>query len=261
MSCATALLSLLLFSPCEEERGPERAYPNDAPGAGAASVAVARSTRPETDRERDALRRPAEVLSFVGIEPGMTVFELFSGGGYYTELLSGLVGDNGHVIAHNNAAYVRYTEDALSKRQQDGRLENVEVQVAEVDDLELAPNSLDAALLVLAWHDLYFADASFDWPDPDEQALLGKLCAALRPDGVVGVIDHVAAPGGDTSEVAQRLHRIDPETVRAAFESSCFTLAASSDVLANPDDDHSLPMSDPAVRGRTDRFVHRYEKK
>jgi predicted methyltransferase len=75
-----------------------------APPSSAVTAAVASPDRPEADRARDAARKPAEVLAFFGFAPGNKLLDLFAGGGYYTEILSHLVGPKGHVTAHNNKA-------------------------------------------------------------------------------------------------------------------------------------------------------------
>src|SRR5579864_4740071 len=59
--------------------------------------AVANPARPQADRDRDAARKPAEVLAFAGVKPGQQVLELIPGGGYFTRLLSGVVGPDGRV--------------------------------------------------------------------------------------------------------------------------------------------------------------------
>ena len=91
--------------------------------------------------------------------------------------------------------------------------------------------------------------------------LLDNLCSALKPGGVLGLIDHVANSGDAVDETAKTLHRIDPQVVRDSFKNSCFNLETSADFLANPDDDHSLSVFDSAIRGNTDRFVYRFVKK
>ena len=143
MTCTQALLSLLLFSPCSDGGGPAMDL--------VIAEALASPVRPESDRQRDALRRPDQVLAFFGIVPGMKVLDLFSGGGYYTEILSGVVGDQGHVMAHNNKAYLAFAAKELDGRFADDRLHNVESVIAEANDLELPPASLDAALAILTW--------------------------------------------------------------------------------------------------------------
>jgi len=90
--------------------------------------------------------------------------------------------------------------------------------------------------------------------------MLRKLHAAMKVGGVVIVQDHVAAPGGDTAEVVDKLHRIDPEVVRRDFKAAGFALEAESPMLAHPDDDHSKGVFDPAVRGRTDQFVFKFRR-
>jgi len=250
MSCSSVLFSLFLMSPCGDGGG------NDVNEAVAA--AVANPQRPVEDLEKDANRKPEQVLSFFNIKPGMTVLDLFSGGGYYTEMLNSLVGEDGKVIAHTNEAYIPFVGEIYTKRYADGRLAHTETIIAEADDLELDKNSLDAAMLVLTWHDFLYADAENGWNAIDESLLMDKLCAAMKPGAVLGLIDHVAASGGDTSQVAKDLHRIDPQQVRNTFNDSCFELEAEADFLRNPQDDHALPMFDKSVRGKTDRFVFRF---
>ncbi len=250
MNCTQAILSLLLLSPCSDGGGPSLSL--------AVADALAAPGRRAEDRSRDSLRRPDEVLGFFGIEPGMAVLDLFSGGGYYSEILSHLVGQGGRVTAHNNQAYVDFVADELASRYGDGRLSNVERIVAEASDLNLPPASFDAALVILTWHDFYYVDPDNGWLAIDEPALTDVLCAALKPGAVLGIVDHVAAAGSDVRETAQNLHRIDPERIKADLDGSCFVFEAESTVLRNPADDHSLPMFDPAVRGSTDRVVYRF---
>lgn len=236
----------------------------DDPDGPARSVALdaafASAERPQADREQDARRKSREVLQFLGMAPGMRVIDVFAAGGYNTELLARTVGVTGQVVAYNNPAYFRFAEDAIARRYADGRLGNVRQVTAEVDELQLAPAVFDGALVVMAWHDTYWrpADGSFDRTDPRQ--LAAKLFAALKPGGVLVVQDHVAAPGGDPAQVAGALHRIDPALVRREFERAGFEFDGQSGVLAQPGDDHTRPVFDDAVRGRTDQFVYRFVK-
>jgi predicted methyltransferase len=253
MSCSTVLFSLFLISPCGEG------------GSGdineAVAAAVANPQRPAEDIEKDANRKPAEVLSFFDIKPGMTVLDLFSGGGYYTEMLNSVVGKEGHVIAHTNEAYIPFSGESYQKRYVDGRLAQTETIIAEADDLVLEQNSLDAALLVLTWHDFLYEDDENGWNAIDESLLIDKLCKALKPGAVMGLIDHVANSGGDPAQVAKDLHRIDPQVVRDTFANSCFELKAEAGFLHNSEDDHTLVMYDKSIRGKTDRFVFKFVRK
>lgn len=252
MSCSTIMFSLFLMAPCPEGGGMEI--------SDAVARAVSEPQRPTEDIAKDVNRKPAEVLSFFNIEPGMTVLDVFSGGGYYTEMLNSIVGEDGKVIAHSNQAYMSFIGDAWEKRHANGRLAHTETIVSELDNLELEQNSLDAAMLVLTWHDFMFADPDNGWQAIDETRLLDKLCSAIKPGGVLGLIDHAANDGAPADETAMTLHRIDPQVVKDSFEDSCFSLEASADFLANPDDDHNLSVFDKAIRGNTDRFVLRFVK-
>jgi predicted methyltransferase len=252
MSCSAIMFSLFLTSPCPQGGGADI---NEA-----VANAIANPQRPAEDIARDADRKPDKVLSFFEIKPGMTVFEMFAGGGYYTELLNSLVGEDGKVIAHNNQAYMSFIGDAHQKRHADGRLANTETILSEADDLTFEDNSLDAAMLVLTWHDFLFADVDNGWQATDTDLLLDKLCTAMKPGAVLGLVDHAANPGGDPAEVAQGLHRVDPQLVRESFAGSCFTLEAESSTLRNQDDDHTLSVFDQSIRGKTDRFVFRFTR-
>ena len=107
------------------------------------------------------------------------------------------------------------------------------------------------------YHDTYWDEPGV--PPVDPQRLLAALLRALKPGAVVGVIDYVGEPG-DTRAIVNRLHRIDPATVRSDFERAGFVLEAESDLLRVPSDDHNRPAIDPAMRGRTDLFVYRFRK-
>ena len=226
----------------------------------AIDTALASPDRPEADRAQDERRKAREFLEFAGIEPGMKVFDAFAAGGYYTELLSRIVGEGGSVIAYNNAAYARFAAKGIEARYAGNRLPNVQQLTVEVDQLELPPGSLDAVFFVMSYHDLYWRPLDRSWPPTDPAQMLRKLHAALKVGGVVIVQDHVAVPGGDTAAVVDRLHRIDPEVVRRDFKAAGFALEAESPMLARPDDDHAKQVFDPDIRGRTDRFVFRFRR-
>jgi predicted methyltransferase len=94
--------------------------------------------------------------------------------------------------------------------------------------------------------------------DPD--AWLKTLYAAMKPGATVGVVDHVASPNNDPRATVDKLHRIDPELLKADFKRAGFVLAGSSDMLRNPADDHSLLVFDEKIRGKTDRVVFKFKK-
>lgn len=234
------------------------AIAGDSLASDALTLAVASPARPEADRQRDAGRKPAEILGFFGIGPGMSVLEVFAGGGYYTQILDLAVTPGGHVLSHNNQAYMAYVGDEYRARLDSPSLENVEPILAEANELRLQETSLDAALLILAYHDFLFGSEEWGWPDVDEQAFIEQLCGAMKPGAVLGIVDHVAAAGGDPAEVAMRLHRIDPERVKNDLIAGCFQFTGESTILRNPEDDHSTSATEGPYQGRTDRFVYRF---
>jgi len=240
--------------------GAMAAGPQDAAAATAIEAALASPERPAADREQDERRKPREFLEFAGIGPGMKVMDAFSAGGYYTELLARVVAGSGQVIAYNNPPYAQFAAKGIAARYADDRLPNVRQLTVDVDALELEPASLDAAIFVMSYHDLYWRPSDGSWPPTDAAQMLAALHAALKPGGVVVVQDHVATPGGDTAQVVDKLHRIDPAVVRRDFERAGFEFDAESSMLAHSGDDHGTQVFDPAIRGRTDQFVYRFRK-
>lgn len=219
--------------------------------------AVASADRPAKDTARDADRKPADVLAFFGIAPGMTVLDVNSGSGYYSEILSYLVGPKGSVYAHNDELYWGFVQKDLAERY-DGRLPNVTQIKADVPKLDLPAGSMDAALLVLAFHDFYYTPESRPKP-VDVPAALARIKAALKPGGVFGVVDHAAKPGSPASS-GNTLHRIDEALLKKQVLDAGFVLDAESDILRNPDDDRTKSPFTEGLRGKTDRFVLRFKK-
>jgi predicted methyltransferase len=215
--------------------------------------------RSESDKARDVGRRPAEVLAFLGVEPGMTALDLIASGGYYTEVLSEAVGADGKVYAQNIEFVLKMRDGTNDKemtaRLAGNRLPNVERLDREMDDLGLAPGSVDLAFSALNMHDI------LDGRGPDAAALVLKVVhEALTADGILGIVDHAGDAGAEHNARNKELHRIDRARVAAAAESAGFVLEASSDLLRNSADDHTTNVFDPSIRGHTDRFVLRFRK-
>jgi predicted methyltransferase len=230
------------------------------PGSAAAiDTAMRNPSRRAADRERDERRQASAVLEFFGIQPGMSVLDLYSGGGYYTELLSFVVGDAGRVVAHNNTPYLTFAKDELDDRYTPDRLTNVERLVAENNDLQLPARTFDAVLMILAYHDVYYVDEASGWTRIDGPKLLAQIYQSMKPGGMLGVIDH-AAESGAPPETGGTLHRIDPAVLKADITAAGFNFEAESNILRNPADDRSRSPFDPALRGRTDRVVFRFRK-
>jgi len=229
-----------------------------ADGHTAIEQAVANDARPSDDQQRDADRRPGQVLEFFEIEPGMKVLDIFAGGGYYAEILSYVVGAEGEVVLYNNGGWDGFVGAGVNERLAQDRLPNVQSVVMEANELVLGENYFDAAVFVLGFHDLYYA-ADPGWPAIDAENFIDRLYGILKPGAILGIVDH-AAESGVSVDVANTLHRIDPGIIRSDLISSGFEFIAESDVLRNAEDARYKPMSDPEVRGKTDRVVMKFRK-
>lgn len=212
-------------------------------------MALANESRSEEDRARDEGRKPAQVIEFLGIGPGMTVVDVLAAGGYYTEVLSLAVGSAGKVYAQNSEGMLQYgdgaNEKAISARLKDDRLPNVERLNKDIAEMGLADNSIDAAITALNFHDIYNGSGA--------EAALGAaqaIFAMLKPNGVFGVIDHHGNSDNDNAA----LHRIEEALVIDTLEKAGFT-TETSNLLANPEDTRDKMVFDPSVRGKTDRFL------
>lgn len=221
------------------------------------SAAVTAPGRPESAVALDESRKPAEVLNFLGLKPGMKAADLMTGGGYWAEIIARAVGPRGHVTAFEPQQFygdkTKADWEALLARQQ-----GVELTVYPFEHFAAAPDSFDFAITNLSYHDLYNESEKFKIGPTDPAAFVKTLYAAMKPGGVVGVIDHVGPAGN--MEITKTLHRIDPEVVKADFQKAGFVLEEVSDLLRNPEDDHSKGVFDPAIRGKTDRFLFRFRK-
>ena len=260
-----ALLTLaFVFAGCDRQASePEAAAVAPEPVVEAQvsiyAAAVASETRPEADRDSDAGRQPEAVLEFLGIQPGDVVLEMWAGGGYYTELLAHVVGDSGKVIVHANTPILNFAGEAHTMRHADNRLPNTEILLAENNTLSLEADSFDAATIVLNYHDLYWASEEYGWDQIDVPLFLAELYKGIKPGGTLGIVDHQAV-SGSPAETGSTLHRIDSAIVIAELEGVGFVLDGESNVLANPEDDHTKGVFDPEIRGKTDRYVLRFRK-
>lgn len=223
------------------------------------TAVAAVSARSPDNLKLDEGRKPAELLAFLGLERGMRVLDLFGGNRYWAEIIAPSVGPQGQVVVWNPT---QFTNDKRRAEFADfaGRQTNAFFSASPMEQPNLAPGIYDFALMNLDYHDVYWESTERKIPRMEPDAWLKVLYAALKPGGVIGVIDHAAAPGGDTRAVVEKLHRIDPAVVRADFERAGFVLEAESDLLRNPADDLSVNVFDEKIRGKTDRFIFKFRK-
>lgn len=224
------------------------AFANHHEGAGAAIAAsVADSRRPEADTARDPLRKPAEIIAFAGVHPGMTIAEIAPGGGYYTRLLAAAVGSQGKVYALVPAFAASRPGGLDGINALAAQYDNVEVVVVQgFDQLDL-PQPVDLVWTTENYHDLANGNVA---------ALNGSALNALKPGGIYFVEDHSAPGTGLTA--TRTLHRIDPMAVVSQVTAAGFVLEATSDLVANPDDPHTANPRD--VTPTSDKFAFRFRR-
>ncbi len=221
------------------------------------TAAVADSNRPDTDKQRDANRKPADTLAFLGVKPGEKVGELIPGGGYFTRLLSKAVGPKGHVYAlvperpANAPADMPDLAARVKAIAADPHYSNVSVVVAPLATLA-APEPVGLIFTAQNYHDLH------NFP-VDVVAFNKSLLNSLKPGGLYVVLDHSAEAGSGLRDT-NTLHRIDPNVVKQEATAAGFQFVAGSDILANPADTRTGKVFDPAIRGKTDQFILKFRK-
>ncbi len=221
--------------------------------------ALANPARSDADRERDVRDKPQEVLTLSGFKRGMVIADIFGGGGYYSEILSQVVGAKGQIRLINNAAYDRYAKKGLTTRLAENRLPNVSYEVSAPEAMKLGDKTLDGALIVMSYHDLYVVDIADGWPAIDASQFIDQIVTALKPGGKLLIVDHAAREGSGKTDT-QQLHRIEEKFAIEDFKSHGLQFVGSLPDLKNSNDDHSLNVFDAAIKGKTDRFVHVYRK-
>lgn len=215
------------------------------------AAAVADPARPAEEVARDEHRAPAEMLAFIGLEPGDRIADIRPGAGYFTRLFARVVGPEGHVhafVPNRTAERENPRADALVEA-----YDNVSRVNGDLDAMAF-DQPLDVVFMSQEYHDFHIPAFGVDVAEMNR-----RVFAALKPGGLYVIIDHEAAEGAGTSQV-QTLHRIEGARLRQEVEAAGFVFDGESDAVRNPDDDHSLNVFDEAIRGRTDQFVYRFRK-
>ena len=244
----SALFALVACGGSEPEAPPAAEPMAEAPAD--LRTLLASDSRSEEDRARDAGRKPADIVEFLGIEPGMRVLDVIAAGGYYTEVLSLAVGPGGHVVAQNPPVILEMregaNEKAISARLADDRLPNVSRMNSDLEDIAADAGTFDAAITALNFHDIYNSRG------PETAlATLQAIYSLLKPGGVFGIIDHVGVAGADNSA----LHRVEKSVAIETAKAAGFVVDGDANILANPADDHTQGVFAEGLRGNTDRFV------
>ncbi|KGI78423.1 class I SAM-dependent methyltransferase [Oleiagrimonas soli] len=209
------------------------------------------------DQANDDRRRPGPILAFAGVKPGDTVIELVPGGGYWTRILSQIVGPKGHVYTVTPSEFLKVFPTAADKSKAlaaDPHYANVTALVQPAAGMKL-PHRADLVFTAENVHD--YNNASFGSLPP--KALATEIRGLLKSGGIFLVNDHVAPKGSGLSDT-DTLHRIDPAIVKKQVTEAGFTFVGASDVLRNPKDPHDIKVFDPSIRGHTDQFVYKFRK-
>jgi predicted methyltransferase len=223
------------------------------------AAAVAASDRNPDNVKIDEGRKPAEVLQFLGLKPGMHVLDLFGGNAYWAEIMAPVVGPKGHdTVWEPTQFYSDKTKASFAAFA--AKHPNVSILVSPFEAPELPKNYADFVILNDNYHDTYWQSEKYKIPQMDPNAFLKAVYASMKPGGVIGVIDHIANPNDDTRATVEKYHRIDPNVVKSDFKRAGFVFVKSSDLLRNPADAHDLLVFDPKVRGHTDRFIFEFRK-
>jgi predicted methyltransferase len=222
------------------------------------ATALADPARPAEQVRRDVLRKPGELIAFAAIKPGDRIAELVPASGYYTRIFSRVVGPSGRVYAFTPSEELRNctAEETEGSRAMlhDARFSNV-VQTAGPIETFATPEPVD-----LVWTSLNYHDLHDKFMGPANVAVVNQaIYAALKPGGVLLIVDHVA-PAGSGLRDTETLHRIDPAAIKREVEAAGFVLERESNLLRNPSDDHSRPSFDASMHDRTDQVVLEFRR-
>lgn len=208
------------------------------------SAALKDPDRPQAEVELDAARKPQEVLAFYGVKSGDKVADIYAGRGYYTAILSNVVGPRGVVYTINPNS-----RDEVNQRWKSAKFANVKIADGPLDKIDLPQDgSLDFALTHLNYHDL----------SPEVRMAMNKrIFAALKHGATYAVVDH-SAKEGSGNEATKTLHRIDKTLVIKEISAAGFKLAKEGNMLRKPEDTRDFNVN--KERNKDDRFVLAFQK-
>ncbi|MEI9996507.1 MAG: hypothetical protein WDM91_18060 [Rhizomicrobium sp.] len=215
------------------------------------AAAVADTARPKDDRASDALRDPAATLAFAGVKPGMVIGELFPGGGYFSRMLSDVVGPGGKVYALETTRWKGSVEADQKMAAEPGR-GNIVVSGTAFGAFDL-PEKIDLFWITQNYHDLHIAK----YGSVDLAAFNRHVFESLKPGGTYFILDHEANPGTTADQIAV-LHRIEKAQVIREVTAAGFKLVAEGGFLRRAGDDHSKPIFDESIRGKTDQYALKF---
>jgi predicted methyltransferase len=215
---------------------PARATPPASAGQASSALldqAVAGSWRSPQNKARDVYRHPTQMLTFFGIRPDMTVIEIWPSGGWFTEILAPFLNANGHYIGAVPTG--SKGKAALEKKFSFGPQQYSNAKLLEFDNKapNLGPDG--SADMVLTFRNVH------NWAaDGSAETMFKAFYKVLKPGGVLGVEDHRADKGKTLDQVVNTGY-LPTEYVVQLATAAGFRLAGSSEINANPKDNHDHP--------------------
>jgi len=214
--------------------------------------AVEHKNRPDADRERDANRKPAEVLDFFNIKTTDKIGEINSGRGYFSSIIAHALKDGGIVYAHTSPMSVeRWKGNPIKKRLGEFPQDNMIPVVGEMESPNF-PEQLDKIFNIMTYHDSV-------WTKADRGAMNSAIFESLSPGGVYGILDHNAKDGHGIDN-CHDIHRIEKTFVIEEVISSGFIFDQESSILGNSEDELIDMVFEKHIRDRTSRFILKFKK-
>ena len=214
--------------------------------------AVEHENRPDADRERDANRKPAEVLDFFNIKTTDKIGEINSGRGYLSSIIAHALTDGGIVYAHTSPMSVeRWKGNPIKKRLGEFPQDNMIPVVGEMESPNF-PEQLDKIFNIMTYHDSV-------WTKADRGAMNSAIFESLSPGGVYGILDHNAKEGHGIDN-CHDIHRIEKTFVIEEVISSGFIFDQESSILGNSEDELIDMVFEKHIRDRTSRFILKFKK-
>ncbi|MEJ1967401.1 MAG: hypothetical protein WDN03_02000 [Rhizomicrobium sp.] len=217
------------------------------------AAAVADPARPADDRAADTIRAPAETLVFAGVKPGMTIGELYPCGGYFSRLLSDVVGPGGKIYELETTRWKDCMPSDRKMIAASGHA-NMVLDAQPFGEFVL-PEKVDLFWITQNYHDLHIKE----YGAVDMAAFNRHVFESLKPGGVYFILDHQAAGPLDDDAIA-KVHRIAKAQLIAEVQAAGFKLAAEGTFLNRSGDDHTKSIFDPAIRGKTDQYALKFVK-
>jgi predicted methyltransferase len=239
----SAALLVVFLASCSMMGGSQPAIDYDA--------IIAAPDRTDADRNTDKRRKPAQILAFTGIRPGMRVLDLAAGGGYSTELVARAAGPSGTVYGQNSKELGEKALGAFGQRLKRDAMKNVVPVIRTFDDpIPPEVRDLDVVTFFFEYHEMPNLKV-------DRLRMNRRVFDALKPGGLYIVADH-SARSGDGETVGRTFHRIEESVVRRDLEAAGFRLVAEGNFLRNPDDKRDVTVFKSPVP--VDEFFLKYQK-